>query len=120
MSHLPANADLVVETAKVEDYLLNLSHPYGGPKAKYFLGLGFSLEDVAGFAAALKEHGRTRPIVRETQSTFGMKYQIECQLTAPSGSSRCIRAVWIREENDQYRLVTAHPIADENGSSATQ
>lgn len=112
MSKLPADADLVVETAKIEAYLLNPSHPRGASKANYFLSVGFRREDVEEFAEALKEHGRTRPIVRESRSAFGEKYQIECQLVAPNGSSRCIRSVWIGEANKQYRLITAHPISE--------
>lgn len=112
MSKLPANAELIVETAKIEEYLLNRSHPLGAAKANYFLGIGFSHKDVGVFAESLREHGRTRQIVREVHSAFGKKLLIECQLVAPSGTLRCIRSVWINEEKNNFRLITAHPVSE--------
>jgi hypothetical protein len=37
-----ATHSTVVEAEKLVDYLLNPSHPVGGPKAKWFMSLGFS------------------------------------------------------------------------------
>ncbi|MEJ0070344.1 MAG: DUF6883 domain-containing protein [Pseudomonadota bacterium] len=44
---LPDPHRLRVETKKVLEYLLNLDHEMGGPKAKFFKGVGFSEENVA-------------------------------------------------------------------------
>jgi len=110
MRFLPSDADLHIAESKITDYLLNDSHPVGAPKAKFFASLGFSSADPAGFTEALKEHGRTRPIVEETPTGFGTKYQIECSLPSPRGSGRCIRSIWIREEGHRLKLVSAYPL----------
>jgi hypothetical protein len=42
------HADLVIiEQAKIVDYLLNPAHPDNGGKAAFFLAMGFSREDAS-------------------------------------------------------------------------
>ncbi len=36
--------EVVVQKEKITEYLLNKSHPDGMSKAKFFLGLGFTIE----------------------------------------------------------------------------
>ncbi len=110
MSLLPPDADFLVEESKMADYLLNAAHPVGGPKAKFFNSLGFDIGNPGAFSEALKEHGRTRPIIEETPTDFGTKYQLECSMPSPSGTNRCVRSVWIREQGNRFRLITAHPL----------
>ena len=43
-TRVPGAEEAVAEDAKFRDYLLNLEHPLGGAKARYFLGLGWSQE----------------------------------------------------------------------------
>ena len=42
---LPNAEQAVVDEAKLTRYLLDLTHPSGGPKAIFFLAHGFSLSD---------------------------------------------------------------------------
>ncbi len=39
---IPGAQSAVIPLEKLTDYLLNLSHPVGGPKARWFLALGYS------------------------------------------------------------------------------
>jgi hypothetical protein len=46
----------IVEDAKIRDYLLNLEHEDGAPKAKFFIARGFAQDEPAPFIAALRRH----------------------------------------------------------------
>lgn len=109
MEKLPTENGLTVESKKLTDYLLKTDHPIGGGKAKWFLKQGFSLEDLETCKTALQEHARIRPVIKVEESQFGKKFQIECSLNAPCGETKCILAVWIVEEDEIPRLVTAYP-----------
>jgi hypothetical protein len=106
---LPRNAELIVEQAKVVDYLLNLGHEQGGPKAKFFLNRGFTALAWRDMAEALREHGRTQPVAEESTTRFGRKFTVECEIVTPDGRNPCILTAWIVEGDKPPRLVTAHP-----------
>lgn len=109
MNHLPQPADLIVEQAKVTEYLLNTSHPEGGSKAKFFLQRGFTTPAWTEMAGALRQHGRTQPVTETSVTRFGGKFTVECQIRTPDGMNPCILSVWIVEGDKPPRLVTAHP-----------
>jgi hypothetical protein len=103
---------LRVETAKITDYLLNLDHPIGAGKAKFFKGVGFSEEKVEEFAAALRTHAAQNNIADVVRNSYGVKTVIDCFMPTPSGTAYCIRSVW----NDYLdgappKLITAHPLS---------
>lgn len=110
-SKLP-NAHLAkAEERKLRDYLLNLGHRQGGPKAKFFLGRGFSESDWEGFADALCYHAKNNPVILTKTTLFGVNYSLDCHLPTPDNSKPCIRTVWeIRTEDERPRLITAHPL----------
>ncbi|MGI8438041.1 MAG: DUF6883 domain-containing protein [Chthoniobacterales bacterium] len=109
MSQLPHSTSLIVEEAKIVGYLLDLDHTDGGPKARFFLGRGFSPESWEGFADALKKHGATQTITSEALTRHGRKYVVECVIETPDGLNPCILTVWISSNEDPPRLITAHP-----------
>ncbi len=115
MKRLPADAKLLVEPAKIKDYLFNRNHPVGQTKADYFLGKGFSDKHPKIFIEALKEHARTRPVANKSVCSQETKIGIECNLNFPDGKERCIRTVWIHQKDGQYRLVTAYPHKKQKG-----
>ena len=106
---LPQKDSLVVDQAKITDYLLNQGHKEGGPKAKYFHNRGFTLLGWEEMAAALRQHGRTQPITETSSTPFGKKFTVQCQIQTPDGKNPCILTVWIQEGDKAPRLVTAHP-----------
>ncbi|MDI1313018.1 DUF6883 domain-containing protein [Prosthecobacter sp.] len=107
--HLPQADALLVEQTKVQDYLLNLSHKEGGPKAKFFLNRGFRLDAWELMAQALRQHGMTQPVTETSETRFGRKFTVECQILTPDGRNPCILTAWIVEGKRPPRLVTAHP-----------
>lgn len=106
---LPQAGALIVDQAKVQDYLLNLSHEEGGPKAKYFRNRGFKPEEWQLMADALRQHGLTQPVTEASESRHGRKFTVECQIMTPDGKNPCILSAWIQEGTKPPRLVTAHP-----------
>ena len=109
--HLPDARQARVEESKVVRYLLNLDHPDGGPKARFFLGRGFCAADWESLADALCHHARCNPVSRIKATAFATNYSLDCNLPTPDGSNPCIRTVWeVRPDDARPRLITAHPL----------
>jgi hypothetical protein len=100
----------VVESQKLSDYLLNLSHPVAGPKAKWFISLGFSREEPEILAQRLLELAQRSDDYSVIETSFGVKYVVQGLLVTPNGTSTMVRTVWIVESgSDVPRLATAYP-----------
>ena len=106
---LPQANVLRIDQAKVQDYLLNLSHKEGGSKAKYFRNRGFKPEEWQVMVEALRQHGATQTVTEASESRHGKKFTVECQIMTPDGKNPCILTGWIQEGTKPPRLVTAHP-----------
>ncbi|WP_366943406.1 DUF6883 domain-containing protein [Nevskia sp.] len=106
---LPQPDDLIVEQAKITQYLLDLRHHDGASKARFFMAMGFDANDWQAMAAALLAHGRMRDVVNERRSEFGVKFVVRCALDTPDKKNPCIDSVWIAEGGAAPRLVTAYP-----------
>lgn len=100
-----------VEEHKIKEYLLNLEHPQGGSKAKFFLKRGFSVDEWKAFANALVWQGTNNPMVQVTPNEFGTRYVVDCHCPTPDKLNPCIRTVCELKENEtKPRLITAHPL----------
>ena len=108
----PALSGRSIAPDKIFEYLLNLEHRVGGPKARFFLGFGFALEQWQRFAAALHDHPKANP-VEEIETPFGTKHVVRCNVETPDGRNPCIITVWMQEQNEAARLVTAYPAEGE-------
>lgn len=108
---LPNPDKLVVERAKIVDYLLNPAHRYGASKARFFSEFGFRLEEWDRLAEALREHGRTHEVARETETGFGPRYAVEGELKTPTGRRPRVRTVWQLDQGAVApRLISAYPV----------
>jgi len=111
MTGLPNSSTAYVEQKKITQYLLNLAHKEGGPKARFFLSHGFTVEDWKGLHDALVAQGQGNPVVKVVESGFGKRYTVQCKCPAPSQKDPCIRSVWeIQTAGSPPRLITAHPV----------
>lgn len=100
-----------VEEKKIKEYLLNESHPQGGPKARFFLARGFAADAWQAFRDALVVQANTNPVVRVVETEFGTRYTVDCSCPTPDQQNPCIRSVWeVAESNPTPRLITAHPL----------
>ena len=100
-----------VPQAKLTGYLLNSEHEVGGPKAVFFQGFGFSIDELHVMTAALTAHPDHNPVEVEIRNEWGITYVVRCSLKTPDGRDPCIRTVWIVPPGRSHaRLVTAYPV----------
>jgi len=108
---LPGRESAIVPRSKVEDYLLNLEHPIGGGKAKFFLHFGFQRERWEELASALRGHTQENLVVDTLQDADGVAYVIEGGIETPSGRRPRVRSVWLVEKGELApRFITAYPL----------
>ena len=105
-----AQVPLRIESTKVGSYLLNITHPDGGPKARFFLGHGFCLEDLQPFAIALAAHGFAGWPGVVKPGYKGNKHVVSGPISTPNGTTPDIVTVWELKDGEQTaRLITAYP-----------
>lgn len=101
---------LAVRRDKVTAYLLDLTSDDGGPKAKFFLARGFSLDDWLGFVQALGQHGADHWPGRAIITRFGEKHVLIGPMPCPDGSMPEVLSVWmLSSDGAEASLVTAYP-----------
>ena len=109
--NLPGVKSALVPRSKVEDYLLNLEHPIGGGKAKFFIHFGFRRERWEELAAALRGHAQGNPVADTLEDSGGITYAIEGRMKTPSGRQPRVRTIWLVETNQLApRFITAYPL----------
>lgn len=115
------NAHLaIVDREKIVDYLLNPAHPDNGGKAKFFVGLGFTVEQWQVFAGAVRTLATSFEVMEYVESPHGIKYIVIGQIETASGRSPSIRTVWIVDKgNDKPRLITAYPGKEKRNDQRT-
>ncbi len=106
---IPDAKRAVVEDAKVRDYLLNLAHPDGGSKAIWFHSLGYDRDEWHNLAADLLAIARNCTTFDTETTAFGVKYKALGIVGRPESRPGVVVTVWIVEDDDPPRLVTAYP-----------
>lgn len=100
-----------IRNNKLVDYLLDLSHPRGGSKARFFLTFGFSRDRPMELADALADHVlRTEGRPQNLTENGPTKLVFEGRLRAPNGREPWVRSVWQVEADGVARLVTVVPL----------
>lgn len=104
--------DPIVPVEKVRDYLLNADHVDGAPKAKFFIGGGFSPEKSDELADALRRHFLDNPPTTKKADKFGgVRITVDGPMTVPDGRAPLVRSVWAIDEGETSpRLITAYPV----------
>lgn len=101
----------LIDNRKISEYLLDLTHPYGGPKAKYLMRFGFTPEEPDILANALVEHARANSPGVEVQPPKGEpKIVFEGTVIAPDGRDMPLRTVWKRRAPLEMHFVSAVPL----------
>ena len=101
--------NVTIPEHKIRKYLLNLCHPVGGSKAKFFLAGGFSDADWQMLDYALKCHPIDNAVESTQQNGFGAKFLVRCTVRTPDGRNPCILTVWMVDGPGAARFVTALP-----------
>lgn len=108
---LPHSGKAIVPRDKVENYLLDLAHPIGGGKARFFLHFGFRREEWTLLADAFQKHAQENPVADSISDSDGVTYLVEGPLETPSGRKPRVRTVWLVETGELApRFITAYPL----------
>jgi uncharacterized protein DUF6883 len=111
---LPNPHLVVVERAKITEYLLNPEHRYGASKAQFFAEFGFELRNWKTLAEALREHGQQYEVSVMRQTLWGPRFEVDGELNTPDGRRPRIRTVWQLDAGEiAPRLITAYPLVIE-------
>jgi hypothetical protein len=110
---IPQLQSAFIEPAKLSGYLLNPAHPIGGPKARWFISLGYHPNKPDQLAADLLAIAKNAADCLEETSPYGVKYVVTGEVATPSGRFARIVTVWIVDIGQSSpRLVTAYPAED--------
>ena len=107
---LPNHIQAFVPQKKITHYLLDLTHPQGRPKARFFLGYGFRRDAWEAMAQYFQLHAATHEICENELTIHGLMFTVEGELETPDGRSPYVRTVWIIPHGETLpRFVTAYP-----------
>lgn len=106
---IPDAERAVASREKIQGYLLNHEHPEGGSKAVWFENLGYSQSNWQILAKNLLEIAKTCEHFDTEQSAYGVKYKAAGIISLADHRPARVLTVWIVEEDDPPRLVTAYP-----------
>jgi hypothetical protein len=107
---LPHAEQVIVDEAKVRDYLLSLEHPVGRSKAVFFRALGFTDTRWEELRQELMRLVRTEDAELGPASPFGQKYIVRGRIMSPTGRSAFVKTAWIVLASEVIpRFVTAFP-----------
>jgi hypothetical protein len=110
---LPNAGNVVIEPAKLRDYLLSRFHYSGRFKAAFFETLGYAREDWRRLARDFEELAETEDAVPSRHNGYGQMYVVSGRLEGPSGRQASVTTVWIvRDDENSPRFVTAYPGVD--------
>ncbi len=100
----------VVPNEKTTEYLLNVDHPVGGPKARWFIHLGYDPADPDALIHDLLDVAQSCEDFHEQRTQHGVKYIAVGRIVSPKQIVADALTVWIIEdEAPTPLLVTAYP-----------
>jgi hypothetical protein len=93
---LPNGERAVLDSAKLVEYCLSLTHPRGRHKARIFaLKLGLTAADSAVLGDALLAAAATsNSVAPSLGDDYGQRYVIDFELSGPRGTAM-VRSAWI-------------------------
>ena len=82
----------------MRDCILDVSHIDNKRRAAFFFALGFSQRNWETLQYALLAHPTTNAVERVTQTEYGTRYRVRCNLVSPNGRNPCIVTVWALDQ----------------------
>lgn len=99
---------LVIEEAKILDYLLHPTNSNG--KSAIFQQWGYSRSMWVLLKSDLLEHPSHAALSETKESTWGTKFVFDGAMFVPSGDEPLVRTVWQNDAGTDFaRLITAYP-----------
>ena len=107
---LPNCKKAQIADAKLYGYLLNLNHPDGKSKARFYDLIGYTLDQGEQLRTDLLHLACAGSVVDELPNREGRKYVVVGSIEAPNGRTYPLLTVWAVEPPDnEPRLITAYP-----------
>ncbi len=107
---LPNIEKAVVADEKILNYLLDITHPDGGPKAAFFFRFGFSREHWETLRDELLTHAATYTVSSQRRTSKGMNYVIIGPIQTPDERNPIVCVIWCMLDDEDFpRLVSAYP-----------
>ncbi len=108
-TQLPDCEKARVEDAKLYRYLLNMEHPEGKSKARFYELIGYTAANGEQLRADLLTLACSGSVTREQPNRVGRKYVVVGSINAPNGRTYQLLTVWAVEPPDhEPRLITAY------------
>lgn len=107
---LPNYEKAIIDSAKLQDYILSPTHPLGRFKARVFQQIGYTSENWKQLAEDIKYQHLSIDAEKGEETEYGEKYTIAGWIRGPNGKSMLLTSVWIilRGENVP-RFITIYP-----------
>ncbi len=100
----------ICEENKVKNYLLNISHPEGAGKAKFFIEtLGIQQDDWRYLADQISGAMKFAYIYKIKNSPYGVNHGALININGRNGRTAILETGWIINSGDNAKLVTAYP-----------
>jgi hypothetical protein len=100
-----------VDDSKLYEYLLSLTHPEGGPKARFFDAIGYSKHNGNVLRSELLRLLRQNDYLEIIPTEFGDKYVVEGEISDINGRRIPLLTVWVIDIGTDFpRLVSAYPL----------
>lgn len=108
---IPNIHNAIIEDNKIIFYLLNINHPDGGSKAKWFINQGFQVENINKLKDIIIRQASENKVSKTVKTNFGTKYIVEGNIKTLKGSIKKVKTIWIIPLfEDIPKLVTIYPI----------
>ncbi|CAG0965350.1 hypothetical protein ANRL2_01210 [Anaerolineae bacterium] len=106
---LPHRESAYIPPPKLNEYLLSEVHSVGKAKAKFFRSYGFNETNTDVLEQRLLAIAQSEDVIDVVRTTHGTKYVIDGSLQTISGETLYVRTIWIIEDQNHPRFVTAYP-----------
>lgn len=107
---LPNRERAVIASSKLTQYLLNIEHRRGGPKARLLEQFGYSIDNWQQLEADIRQYHLCADINAIEETSYGMRYEISADLQTPIGRSLRVKTAWqIDTGTDFPRFITLIP-----------
>ena len=107
---IPYAENLHVPPAKLDAYLLDPDHPFGGGKAEWFARQGYHRGNADRLASDLIELARNSENWLSVTTRFGVKYAVVGSVETPRGRKVRLTTIWFIDTGRTVpRLITAYP-----------
>jgi hypothetical protein len=106
-------SDVVYDSTKIKDYLLNENHPVGGSKARFMREvLGYSVDDAELFFKNVVTAIKGKVPASSNMTPYGQKYTYHTYLVGKDGAKVKANIVVVIQKDNQkttYRIITVYP-----------